>query len=436
MKLDELIHRIDILKVQIEAIRPLEKEVEERVMQKFRLDWNYHSNAIEGNKLTYGETRAFLMEGVTAKGKPLKDHLDIEGHDAAIDYLTAFVKGNVPLSQKMMKELHQILLVRPYKVAALTPNGQCVKRWITLGDYKKQPNHVQTPTGRIHYYATPEETPAKMTDLMNWYYKNEHQIHPLLLAATFHYEFVAIHPFDDGNGRMARLLMNLILMNKRFVPVILPKERRESDYFPALAKADAGDLEDFVFLIGEELIRSMEIYIKAAKGESIDDLDDLDKKLSLLQRRLQQTDEANLLTGKANSLSKEEGIKKLFASLYVDKIREAVFKVAKKFTSVLDSPHSDNTGIEMDYDLLDAKKYLIRQITWEEFELALFLQFDEFNFKTIYTITYLPTLERKEYVLIEKSYEDAYAMNLKEFEVQANQIGNSLYEEIERRIGR
>ncbi|NJK82829.1 MAG: Fic family protein [Saprospiraceae bacterium] len=327
--IDELIHKIDTLKEQIETIRPLAKDVEERVMQKFRLDWNYHSNAIEGNKLTYGETRAFLMEGVTAKGKPLKDHLDIEGHDAAIDYLTAFVKDNVPISQKMMKELHQILLVRPYKVAAVTPNGQPTKRWITVGDYKKQPNHVQTPTGEHTTTLPLKKTPAKMTDLINWYNKNKHQIHPLLLAATFHYQFVAIHPFDDGNGRMARLLMNLILMNKGFVPAILPKERRESDYFPALAKADAGDLEDFVLLIGEELVRSMEIYVKAAKGENIAELDDLDKKLSLLQRRLQQTDEADPFAEKTNSLSKEQGIKALFASSYASRIRSEMAKVAK-----------------------------------------------------------------------------------------------------------
>ncbi|NJK82828.1 MAG: hypothetical protein HC912_02465 [Saprospiraceae bacterium] len=85
--------------------------------------------------------------------------------------------------------------------------------------------------------------------------------------------------------------------------------------------------------------------------------------------------------------------------------------------------------------MFNTKKYLIHQITWEKFELALFLEFDEFNFKTIYTITYLPTQEQEEYVLSEQNYEYASAMNLKEFEVQANQIGNKLYEEIERRIG-
>jgi Fic family protein len=81
----DILQRVDELKKQIDALRPLPPDVEGRVMQKLRLDWNYHSNAIEGNRLSYGETIAFLMEGITAKGKPLKDHLDIRGHNEAIN---------------------------------------------------------------------------------------------------------------------------------------------------------------------------------------------------------------------------------------------------------------------------------------------------------------------------------------------------------------
>src|SRR5215213_4130275 len=87
-----ILKEVDDLKHQVDALRPLSREVEDRVLQKFRLDWNYHSNAIEGNPYTYGETVAFLMEGITAKGKTLKDHLDIKGHDDAIHYLLSVVK--------------------------------------------------------------------------------------------------------------------------------------------------------------------------------------------------------------------------------------------------------------------------------------------------------------------------------------------------------
>ncbi|MEM8526063.1 MAG: Fic family protein [Bacteroidota bacterium] len=331
MELKDIIERVDELKIQVDAVRPLSSAVEQRIMQKFRLDWNYHSNAIEGNSLTYGETRAFLMHGVTAKGKPLKDHLDIEGHDKAIDYLEAFVKDQLPLSQKMIKELHKILLVRPYESDAVTPEGITAKRTINIGEYKRYPNHVKIRTGRIHYYASPEETPAKMSDLITWYRQNEKDLHPLIFAATLHYEFVAIHPFDDGNGRMSRILMNLVLMNKGYVPVILPNERKKDDYFPALEKADAGDLEDFIVLIGEELIRSMELYLKGAKGESIEELGDLDKKLDLLERKLK-------LNQKKEHIMRDKGGFDLFIDNFLKNftnlLNEQLLKIDRLFENV------------------------------------------------------------------------------------------------------
>lgn len=256
-------------------------------MQKFRLEWNYHSNAIEGNKLTFGETKAFLLHGVTAKGKPFKDYLDIKGHNNAINYLSDLVRQDVVLTESDIRGLYEILLVEPYKSSAKTAEETHVNRLIKIGEYNSVPNHVQTQTGEIHYYASPEETPAMMGDLMQWYRTElaKEELHPVAFAATFHYRFVSIHPFDDGNGRMARLLMNLILMQKRYVPVVIRLEEREQ-YYLALEKADSWELEDFVEMVGEELIHSMEIYLKGARGESIDDPDDFDKKVELLKRKL------------------------------------------------------------------------------------------------------------------------------------------------------
>src|SRR3954469_5626107 len=97
--LSALLARVDSLKTELDALRPLARELEERVLQKFRLWWTYHSNAIEGNKLTQGETEMFLMEGLTAKGKPLKDHLDLRGHSNAINYLLAFIREKEVLTE-------------------------------------------------------------------------------------------------------------------------------------------------------------------------------------------------------------------------------------------------------------------------------------------------------------------------------------------------
>ena len=104
MELRSIITRVDELKAQVDALRPIDAEQEARVRQMFRLDWNYHSNAIEGNTLTLGETRAFLLHGITAKGKPFCDYLDIKGHNEAIAYLEDIVRGQELLTEAAIRE--------------------------------------------------------------------------------------------------------------------------------------------------------------------------------------------------------------------------------------------------------------------------------------------------------------------------------------------
>ena len=99
-------------------MRPLDAEQVGKATQRLRLEWTYHSNAIEGNSLTYGETRALLMHGVTAQGKPLKDHLDVKGHREALDYLERFVRAEEPLTLAAIREVHRVLLGEPYEAVA------------------------------------------------------------------------------------------------------------------------------------------------------------------------------------------------------------------------------------------------------------------------------------------------------------------------------
>lgn len=279
--------QINDLKTKIDEMRPLPPEVEGRIMQKLRLDWNYNSNAIEGNLLSYGETVAFLMEGITAKGKPLKDHLDIRGHNDAINFLIDIVKDDRPISESDIRALHETILVEPYNVPAQTADGLATIKKINLGEYKSSSNHVRTATGELHYYATPEETPVKMRELMEWYEVagNDKNIHPVVLAALFHYKFVAIHPFDDGNGRMSRILMNLSLMQNGYPPVVI-KTNDRSNYYSLLSRADNGDGWPFIEYIGERLEASLQIYLKAANGGDIDEDEDIDKELALLRMQL------------------------------------------------------------------------------------------------------------------------------------------------------
>lgn len=279
---------IDALKREADSYKPLPKETEDRILQKFRLEWNYHSNAIEGNKLTYGETVAFIMEGLTAKGKPLKDHLDIQGHDEAVKYLTSLVKleGYI-LTEVDIRDLHKMILKESYWADAITADGSPTKKEIKVGQYKSSSNSVKTPTGEMHYYATLEDTPIKMGELMEFYKeaKANNAIHPLVLAALFHHEFVAIHPFDDGNGRMGRLLMNLMLMQYGYPPVVVKQEDRQQ-YYQVLRQADVGEYIPIVEYMSSLLQHSLDIYINGAKGESIQEESDIDKEIALFKKGL------------------------------------------------------------------------------------------------------------------------------------------------------
>ena len=202
------------LKKDLDALRPLSTEQELKIMQKFRLDWNYHSNHLEGNSLTFGETKNLILHGITAQGKPLKDHFEITGHNEALNWVIDLVKEERPLTENFIRELHTLLLKEPYYVDAITTEGLPTKKKIEIGKYKTTPNHVKTNTGEIFRFAEPEETPAKMHDLLEWYKakKSEADVNPIILAAEFHYKFIIIHPFDDGNGRMARILMNFLYL--------------------------------------------------------------------------------------------------------------------------------------------------------------------------------------------------------------------------------
>ncbi len=279
-----IIAQVNATKRQLDGIRPLPQEVEGRVMQKLRLEWNYHSNAIEGNKLTFGETYSFLMYGLTAKGKPFKDHLDIKGHNEAIVFLTSLVKDDFDLTEVDIRNLHKMILVESYQSPAQTADGTPTTKTIRIGEYKQQPNHVKTPTGEIHYFATPEETPIKMHELVQWYNaaRQNEKIHPSVLAAFVHHRFVNIHPFDDGNGRLARILMNLILMKNGYPPAIV-KLKERTDYYQALNQADRNEYVPLVEFLAESLLDSMNLYLKAARGESIEDDADLDKEIALFK---------------------------------------------------------------------------------------------------------------------------------------------------------
>ena len=283
----DTIAEIDRLKAELDDLRPLSPDAVGRLTQKLRIEWNYHSNAIEGNALTLGETRTLILHGLTARGKPMRDHLDIEGHDDAVKAVEEAVGDDDALNQAFVRNLHKILLKEPYEMPAEAPDGRRAMRPIVVGQYKKMPNNVRTQTGEMHFFAPPEQVQPMMSDLIDWYRAKEAEgEHPILVAATFHYRFVQIHPFDDGNGRMARLLMNLILMRHGYTIAMVQRDGRDR-YIAEIEQAQAtGSLAGFIRYIAECCRYSLELHLRAARGESIEEPDDIDREIAVFKRSM------------------------------------------------------------------------------------------------------------------------------------------------------
>lgn len=282
-----ILDTIDRLKNELDTMRPLSSDVIARVEQKLRIEWNYHSNAVEGNSLTLGETRSLILHGLTARGKPLRDHLDIEGHDQAVKAIERAVQEDQGLSEVFIRNLHAVLLKEPYEVAAMTPDGQPTRRLVTIGDYKTMPNNVRTSTGEMYYFTPPEQVKPAMSDLIDWYRAQAAAgEHPVIIAAIFHYRFVRIHPFDDGNGRMARLLMNLILIRHGYTVAIVRIADRDR-YIRELEQIDRTENPaQFIDYVASCCEYALNLYLKAVRGETVEDAEDIDHEIALFKRSL------------------------------------------------------------------------------------------------------------------------------------------------------
>lgn len=280
---------IDALKKEWDSLQPVAPEHERRLWQKLRLEWNYHSNHIEGNTLTYGETVLLLLHGQTHGNHTLREYEEMKAHDVGIEHLRnlAADKGRL-ITPVDIRDLNKIILKEPFWKPTQTPDGQPSRAQVIPGEYKTLPNSVLTATGELFEYAPPMEVPARMQALVDWL--GEALADPnqniLTIAAKLHHDFVLIHPFDDGNGRVARLLVNYLFLRDGYPPIIVPTERK-TDYLTALRLADAGDLVPLGEFFGKQLERTLNLAIRAGKGESIEELSDVEKQVTLFVRGAQ-----------------------------------------------------------------------------------------------------------------------------------------------------
>lgn len=257
IKLLSLFEKADALNAKIDSIKQQNSNLWQVILQKLKVEWTYNSNSIEGSTLSRGDTHFFLTEGLTVEGKPFKDFLDAKNHLEAIDYLYDIVANRREVSEGLIKELNALILCDVSFTKAQDIAGNPIQKKATPGEYKKQPNHVLLPNGKIHQYVDPIQVQPQMQELVKWIEQSSQTHHPLLIASIAHYNLVRIHAFDDGNGRGARILMNLILMNKHLFPAVIKTERKRK-YLNALHQADDGDISPFIEFMAMELIETME----------------------------------------------------------------------------------------------------------------------------------------------------------------------------------
>ena len=238
--MNKTLNEIDQLVEVLKALPTITNENQQKLDKKFRLEFNYNSNHIEGNTLTYGETELLLIFDKTEGVHELREFEEMKAHDAAYKLIQDFAEDTEkPLTEAFIKQLNKLILVRPFWKEAITEDGQPTRRLIKVGEYKEYPNSVRLQNGEIFEYASPIDTPINMGELIQWY-NNEakkNELHPVELAALLHYKFVLIHPFDDGNGRISRLLMNYVLLKNNLPPVII-KTHDKKGYLNALNQAD------------------------------------------------------------------------------------------------------------------------------------------------------------------------------------------------------
>lgn len=236
---------IDEKKKVLDSKRPLSSNTLKSLRENFLLNWTYNSNAIEGNTLTLSETKVVLEDGITIGGKTLKEHLEVINHKEAILYVEDLVRKRELLTEWQIKNIHRLILKSIDEDYA--------------GIYRKEKVII---SGAGHVPPEPIVLSQEMEKLLDRYNNKIKNLHPVERAAKLHTDFVKIHPFIDGNGRTARLLLNLELMKSGYPLVIIQNEDR-AKYYSSLDKAcTIGDYDDFICMVDEALNRSLDLYLK------------------------------------------------------------------------------------------------------------------------------------------------------------------------------
>ncbi len=331
--MNEIIQKINDLTTQIKALPSISEQNKQQLEKKFRLEFIFNSNHIEGNTLTYGETQLLLYFDKTEGTHEMREYEEMKAHDLAYKLIQQWAQeAERPISEADIKDLNKIILVRDFYKDAITQDGQPTRRKLKVGQYKEFYNSVRLQNGEMFDYASPQDTPIKMAELMQFYHKEteKNELHAVELAAFIHYKFVRIHPFGDGNGRISRLLMNYVLLKNGFPPIVI-KSADKKNYLNALNQADTGNLQAFVDYIAKQLVWSLELVLKATKGENIEKTNDIYKEIEMFKKKQQLPSnmQAELLKLYATGISDENlaEIKEVIAKFLFEKAQDKADKI-------------------------------------------------------------------------------------------------------------
>jgi Fic family protein len=247
MPLKNLLQQIDIKKQKLDSLRPLNTAKLKNLQKIFNIDLTYNSNAIEGSTLSYAETKLILNEGLTIGGKKLSEHLEVINHKEALDFIeTLSHMKPKDLKLKDILDIHFLIL-----------KGISTK---DAGIFRVKNVGVKKSDGEIYHFTAPIKIEDAMREFVAWLLKKS-DLHPVVFAGEVHYRFVTIHPFIDGNGRTARLLMNLILLQYGYPQAVI-KVTNRAEYITAIENAqDTNDLEQFYIVIARATLDSLGSYL-------------------------------------------------------------------------------------------------------------------------------------------------------------------------------
>ena len=250
--INEKIHqRVLDKKRKLEGLRPLPSSLVGRLKKQMMIEYTYNSNAIEGNTLTLRETQLIIEERITVGEKSITETLEAKNHPEAIEFVERLVDAKSELTEEVILQLHKLIM------SNITEDA---------GHYRTMGVRI---TGATFMPPPSSEVKPRIDELLKWLRENPDELTPIELAAVFHHRFVQIHPFLQGNGRTARLLMNTLLMKDGYPFIAIVPKLDRAKYLKTLMEADFGNASSFVNFIARCVERALDMYLDTLEEPEI-----------------------------------------------------------------------------------------------------------------------------------------------------------------------